>query len=161
MTSVIKVSSTLISHLTQNWEQCNSEEEVPRRGFPSLPEIWKARKAFQGCVSRDCGCVNFPQQGPSRPHNQSMLETDHWGLGRCGCCHSQSPRKQNFSATTPCLSQLGFKLLGDLLINVFKCSQDQKKLGQNLSLDTTCLHRKDEKIMRTLKHKVLQCYYYF
>lgn len=90
---VIKVRGTLISHLTEKGEH-NSQEEVPRCGFLSLPEIGKARKAFQGSVSRDSGCVNFPQQGLGLPHNQPMLEMYHRGLGCCSRCHSQSPSKQ-------------------------------------------------------------------
>ena len=73
---VIKICGTLISHLIEKWEH-NSQEEVPRCGFLSLPEIGKAREAFQGSVSRDSGCVNFPRQGLGLPHNQPMLKMYH------------------------------------------------------------------------------------
>lgn len=139
MTIVIKVSGTLISHLTKKWEH-NSQEEVPRCGFLSLPEIGNARKAFPGSVSRDSGRVNFPQQGLGLPHNQTMLETYHQGLGCCSRCHLQRPRKQNFSPTTPCLTQLGLKVSGGFInqcIQVFTGSKEvraKSKFRYNMSI---------------------------
>lgn len=136
---VTEVCGAFISHLTGKWEH-NSQEEVPRCGFLSLPELGKARDASQGSVSRDSGCVNPPQR--DRPSPTSL------GLGRCP---SQSPTRS--SSRQPSRLKACSEGSGGLLIKALKCSQGPQGPGQNLSTGTVCGQERRES-RRTLAHAV-------
>lgn len=112
----------------------NSQEEVPRCGFLSLPELGKARDASQGSVSRDRGCVNPPQR--DRPPPPSLQTHPRASAARP--LSLAEPNTQNF-APTLLPAPLGLKASGALLIDqgiqVFGGSTG---LGQNLSSGTIC-----------------------